>query len=168
MIKTFIERPVFTTMVIMILVVFGIRAYPQLGVDLYPEIDLPLVSVTVTYTGASPEEMETLVIKPIENRVSQVSGIKTMTSTARSGYAQTVIEFPLGTDAMAKASEVREKVASVRGKLPDDIDEPITQRVDLTAQSVISFTMASKNRSRGEIVRIIETVLKPRSTRWCA
>jgi len=162
MIKTFIERPVFTTMVIMILVVFGIRAYPQLGVDLYPEIDLPLVSVTVTYTGASPEEMETLVIKPIENRVSQVSGIKTMTSTARSGYAQTVIEFPLGTDAMAKASEVREKVASVRGKLPDDIDEPITQRVDLTAQSVISFTMASKNRSRGEIVRIIETVLKTR------
>jgi len=162
MIKAFIERPVFTTMVIMVLIVFGIRAYPKLGVDLYPEIDLPLVSVTVTYTGASPEEMETLVIKPIENRVSQVSGIKTMSSTARNGYAQTVIEFPLGTDAMAKASEVREKVASVRGRLPDDIDEPITQRVDLSAQSVVSYTLASKSRSRGEIVRIIENVLKNR------
>ena len=65
-------------MLILVLVVFGIRAYPSLGVDLYPEIDLPLVSVTVTYTGAAPEEMETLIVKPIENRVSQVAGIKTM------------------------------------------------------------------------------------------
>ena len=70
MIRQFIHRPVFTTMLILVLVVFGIRAYPSLGVDLYPEIDLPLVSVTVTYTGAAPEEMETLVVKPIENRVS--------------------------------------------------------------------------------------------------
>ena len=162
MIRNFIHRPVFTTMLIMVLVVFGIRAYPNLGVDLYPEIDLPLVSISVTYTGASPEEMETLIIKPIENRASQVSGIKTMSSTARSGYAQIVLEFPLGTDAKDKASEVREKVASVRGRLPDDIDEPVVQRVDMSAQSVVSFTLASKTRSRGEIVRLIENVIKNR------
>ena len=162
MIKQFIHRPVFTTMLILVLVVFGIRAYPNLGVDLYPEIDLPLVSVTVTYTGAAPEEMETLVVKPIENRVSQVSGIKTMSSTIREGYSQTVVEFNLGTDAKAMASEVREKVASVRGRLPDDIDEPIIQRVDITAQSVVSFTLASGSRSQGEIVRLIENVIKNR------
>lgn len=162
MIKQFIHRPVFTTMLILVLVVFGIRAYPNLGVDLYPEIDLPLVSVNVTYTGASPEEMETLVIKPIENRVSQVSGIKTMSATAREGFAQIVVEFPLGTDAKDKSSEIREKVASVRGRLPDDIDEPVVQRVDLSAQSVVSFTLASKTRSRGEIVRLIENVIKNR------
>ena len=162
MIRQFIHRPVFTTMLILVLVVFGIRAYPSLGVDLYPEIDLPLVSVTVTYTGAAPEEMETLVVKPIENRISQVSGIKTMSSTIREGYSQTVLEFNLGTDAKAMASEVREKVASVRGKLPDDIDEPIIQRVDLSAQSVVSFTLASDSRSRGEIVRLIENVIKNR------
>lgn len=162
MIKQFIHRPVFTTMLILVLVVFGIRAYPNLGVDLYPEIDLPLVSVNVTYTGASPEEMETLIIKPIENRVSQVSGIKNMSATAREGFAQIVVEFPLGTDAKDKSSEIREKVASVRGRLPDDIDEPVVQRVDLSAQSVVSFTLASKTRSRGEIVRLIENVIKNR------
>ena len=72
MIRAFIHKPVFTTMLIMVLVIFGIKDYPLLGVDMTPEIDLPLVSVSVTYTGAAPEEMETLVIKPIENRVSQV------------------------------------------------------------------------------------------------
>ncbi|MDD3396638.1 MAG: efflux RND transporter permease subunit [Acidaminococcaceae bacterium] len=162
MIKEFINRPVFTTMFILVLVVFGIRAYPSLGVDLNPEIDLPLVSVTVTYTGAAPEEMETLITKPIENRVSQVSGIKTLSSTMREGYSQTVLEFAVGTDAKEKSSEVREKVASVRGRLPDDIDEPIVQKVDLSAQSVILFTMASESRSRGEIVRLIEDVVKNR------
>ena len=83
MIRTFIQRPVFTTMFILLLVVFGIKAYPDLGVDLYPEVEYPLVSVTVTYEGAAPEEMETLITKPIENRVSQVSGIKTLSSSIR-------------------------------------------------------------------------------------
>lgn len=75
MIGTFIRRPVFTTMFVLLLVVFGIKSYPNLGVDLYPDVELPLVSVTVTYTGASPEEMETLITRPIEDRVSQVAGV---------------------------------------------------------------------------------------------
>ena len=83
MIGTFIRRPVFTTMFVLLLVVFGIKSYPNLGVDLYPDVELPLVSVTVTYTGASPEEMETLITRPIEDRVSQVAGIKTLSSTVR-------------------------------------------------------------------------------------
>ena len=65
MIGTFIKRPVFTTMFILLLVVFGIRCYPEIGVDLNPDVDLPIVSVRVTYSGASPQEMETLVTKPI-------------------------------------------------------------------------------------------------------
>ena len=81
MIGTFIKRPVFTTMFILLLVVFGIRCYPEIGVDLNPDVDLPIVSVRVTYSGASPQEMETLVTKPIENRVSQVSGINTQDAT---------------------------------------------------------------------------------------
>lgn len=88
MIGTFIRRPVFTTMFVLLLVVFGIKSYPNLGVDLYPDVELPLVSVTVTYTGASPEEMETLITRPIEDRVSQVAGIKTLSSTVR--YAKVI------------------------------------------------------------------------------
>ena len=92
MIETFIRRPVFTTMFILLLVVFGIRCYPEIGVDLNPDVDMPIVSVRVTYDGASPEEMETLITKPIENRVSQVAGYKTISSTVLEGYSETVLE----------------------------------------------------------------------------
>lgn len=156
MIGTFIKRPVFTTMFILLLVVFGIRCYPEIGVDLNPDVDLPIVSVRVTYDGASPEEMETLVTKPIENRVSQVSGIKHLSSTVLEGYSETVLEFNLGVDPQVKASEVREKVSGVRKSLPDDIDEPVTQTVDLNAQAIVAYTFSSASRSRGEIRRIIE------------
>lgn len=160
MIGTFIKRPVFTTMFILLLVVFGIRCYPEIGVDLNPDVDLPIVSVRVTYSGASPQEMETLVTKPIENRVSQVSGIKTLSSTVLEGYSETVLEFNIGVDPQVKASEVREKVASVRKALPDDIDEPVTQTVDINSRAIVAYTFASPSRSRGEIRRIVEDNIK--------
>ncbi len=160
MIATFIKRPVFTTMFILLLVVFGIRCYPEIGVDLNPDVDLPIVSVRVTYDGASPQEMETLVTKPIENRVSQVSGIKTLSSTVLEGYSETVLEFNIGVDPQVKASEVREKVSSVRKSLPDDIDEPVTQTVDLNSRPIVAYTFSSTSRSRGEIRRIIEDNIK--------
>lgn len=160
MIGTFIRRPVFTTMLILILVVFGIRCYPEMGVDLNPDVDLPFVSVRVTYTGSSPEEMETLVTKPIENRVSQVSGIKTMSSTVLEGFSETVLEFPIGVDPQVKASEVREKVNSVRKRLPDDIDEPTVQTVDLSARPIVALVFSSETRSRSEIRRFIEDNFK--------
>ena len=160
MIGTFIRRPVFTTMFVLLLVVFGIKSYPNLGVDLYPDVELPLVSVTVTYTGASPEEMETLITRPIEDRVSQVAGIKTLSSTVREGYSQTTLEFELGVDPREMASEVREKVASVRRRLPDDIDEPVVQRFDISSQSIAAFTFASDSRSREETRKIVEDVVK--------
>ena len=160
MIGTFIKRPVFTTMFILLLVVFGIRCYPEIGVDLNPDVDLPIVSVRVTYSGASPEEMETLVTKRIENRVSQVSGIKTLSSTVLEGYSETVLEFNIGVDPQQKASEEREKVASVRRALPDDIDEPVTQTVDLNSRSIVAYTFSSASRTRGEIRRIVEDSIK--------
>ena len=76
MIETFIRRPVFTTMFILLLVVFGIRCYPEIGVDLNPDVDMPIVSVRVTYDGASPEEMETLITKPIETASARLQAIK--------------------------------------------------------------------------------------------
>ncbi len=155
MIETFIKRPVFTTMFILVLVVFGLWSYPDLGVDLYPDVELPMVAVTVTYEGTAPEEMETLVTKPIENRISQVSGIKTITSTIREGFSQTVLEFELGTDPRQMASEVREKVAGVRRRLPDDIDEPVVQRFDTSSQAIASYAFSSETRSTGEIRRLL-------------
>ncbi len=160
MIETFIKRPVFTTMFILVLVVFGIRSYPELGVDLYPDVDLPLVGVTVTYEGTAPEEMETLITKPIENRISQVSGIKTITSTIREGFSQTVLEFEIGVDPKAMASEVREKVATVRRRLPDDIDEPTVQNFDTSSQPIAAYTFASDVRSPQEVRRLVDDLVK--------
>ncbi|MBQ0067215.1 MAG: efflux RND transporter permease subunit, partial [Phascolarctobacterium sp.] len=96
MIHTFISRPVFTTMFVLMLVVFGIRCYPELGLDMNPDVDIPIVTVRVTYEGASPEEMETLITKPIENRVSQVASIKTLSPSVLEGFSETVLEFEQG------------------------------------------------------------------------
>ncbi|MCQ2331528.1 MAG: efflux RND transporter permease subunit, partial [Paludibacteraceae bacterium] len=147
-------------MFILLLVVFGIKSYPELGVDLNPDVDLPIVSVTVTYDGASPSEMETLITKRLENRVSQVAGIKSLTSTVKEGYSQTVMEFEIGTDPQQKASEVREKVTAVRRFLPDDIDEPVTQTVDLNSRPIVAFALASDSRHRNEVRRIVEDNIK--------
>ncbi|MEG6585540.1 efflux RND transporter permease subunit [Dendrosporobacter sp. 1207_IL3150] len=160
MINTFIKRPVFTTMIVMLLVVFGLSAYPSLGIDLYPDIDFPIVNVTVTYTGASPEEMESLVTKPIEDAVSSVAGIKTLSSVSREGISQVTLEFEFGTNPKLAANEVREKVASVRKRLPDQVDEPVVQRYDITAQSIVYFSLSSDSRSRGEIRKLAVDVVK--------
>ncbi|SMD06369.1 efflux RND transporter permease subunit [Sporomusa malonica] len=160
MIDVFIKRPVFTTMLVMLLVVFGLNAYPSLGIDLYPDVEYPLVLVNVTYTGASPEEMESLITKPIEDAVSSVAGIKTLSSVSREGVSQTTIEFELGTNPKMVANDVREKVAGVRRRLPEQIDEPVVQRYDITAQSILTFSLASDTRQRGEIRKIAEDVVK--------
>ncbi|MFC2469150.1 MAG: efflux RND transporter permease subunit, partial [Negativicutes bacterium] len=159
MIETFIKRPVFTTMFIMVLVVFGIQSYPSLGIDLYPDVDLPMVSIRVYYEGTAPEEMETLVTKPIENRVSQISGIKTITSTIREGFSQTTLEFDIGVDPRQMASEVREKVASIRKRLPDDIDEPMVERYDAASRPVAVYSFSSTLRSPGEVRRLLQDVV---------
>lgn len=159
MIETFIKRPVFTTMLVFVLVVFGLWSYPDLGVDLYPDVEHPMVAVTVTYEGTAPEEMETLITKPIENRISQVSGIKTITSNIREGFSQTMLEFEIGTDPRQMAAEVREKVAGVRSHLPDGITEPVVQRFDIASQAVMNITFSSNERSTGEIRRILNDVV---------
>lgn len=159
-IATFIKRPVFTFMLVMLLVVFGVKAYPGLGIDLNPDVDFPIVSVNVTYPGASPEEMESLVTKPIEDAVSSLSGIKNLSSVTRQGSSQTTIEFEFGTDPKLAANEVREKIAAVRKRLPDQVTEPVVQRFDITAQAIAYFSLASDSRSPGEIRKLATDVVK--------
>jgi HAE1 family hydrophobic/amphiphilic exporter-1 len=160
--RTFIRRPVFTTMLVFVLVVFGLSALPRLGIDLMPDVDFPLVAVVVNWNGASPAEMENLVTKPIEDAVSSVAGIKTITSISREGISQVVIEFVLGTDPRMAAADVREKVGGIRKGLPDQIDEPVTQRFDITASPVVYFSLASDQRPRGELRKIADDIVKER------
>lgn len=160
MVDIFIKRPVFTTMIVMLLVVFGLGAYPSLGIDLNPDVEYPIVNVSITYTGASPEEIESLITKPVEDAVSSVSGIKSLSSVSREGASQVTLEFEFGTNPKLAANEVREKVAGVRKRLPDQIDEPVVQRFDITAQSIVYFSLASDTRNRGEIRKLAIDVIK--------
>ena len=159
-IAVFIKRPVFTTMLVLLLVVFGLGSYPALGIDLNPEVDFPLVSISVSFSGASPEEMESLVTKPIEDAISSLSGIKNLSSVTREGNSQITLEFEFGTDPKLAANEVREKVASVRKRLPDQADEPVIQRFDMSAQPIVYFSLASDTRSVGEIRKLAADVVK--------
>ncbi|HWR42879.1 efflux RND transporter permease subunit [Sporomusa sp.] len=159
-IATFIRRPVFTVMLVMLLVVFGLKAYPSLGIDLNPDVDFPIVTVSVSYSGASPEEVESLITKPIEDAVSSLSGIKNLSSVTREGVSQVVIEFEFGTNPKLAANEVREKVATVRKRLPDQIDEPVIQRFDIGAQAVVFMSLSSDTKSPGEIRKLAVDVVK--------
>lgn len=159
-IATFIKRPVFTLMLVLLLVVFGLRAYPTLGIDLNPDVDFPIVSVSVSFAGASPEEMESLITKPIEDSVSSLSGIKNLSSVTKEGVSQTTIEFEFGTDPKLAANDVREKIAGVRKRLPDGIDEPVVQRFDISAQAIATFSLSSDTRSPGELRKIATDIVK--------
>lgn len=160
MIGVFIKRPVFTLMLVLVLVVFGLQSFPKLGVDLNPDVDMPMVSITATMTGASPQEMETLITMPIEDAVSSLAGIQSLSSTVREGVSRTQIEFAYGTDSKLAANEVREKVAIAKKKLPDGIDEPIVQRFDLSAQPIGIYSVSSAERSVGELRKLAEDRIK--------
>ena len=127
---TSIKRPVFATMVIMALVIFGLVSYPEIGVDLFPKVDFPIVSVTTVLKGASPEVVDIDVTDRIEEAVNTINGVKTITSTSSEGFSNMIVEFKLERDIDLAIQDVREQIAAVRRNLPKDIDEPVIQKVN--------------------------------------
>ncbi|MEO3431714.1 efflux RND transporter permease subunit [Inquilinus sp. CAU 1745] len=138
-----IERPVFSTVMSLLMVLIGVVAFDRLTVREYPNIDEPVVSVTTTYTGASPEIVESQVTQIIEGSVAGIAGIETITSTSRSESSRITINFSLDTDPDVAASDVRDRVGRVRGQLPDEIEEPIIAKVEADAQPVIFMVLTS-------------------------
>ena len=128
-----IQRPIFTAMLVTAPIVLGLASYPRLGVELFPNVDLPLVTVTTTLRGASVEEMETGVTKPIEEIVNTVSGIEQLRSTTKEGISQLTIEFALGKNGAVAAQEVDAKVRTILSQLPEGTDAPIIDKFALDA-----------------------------------
>lgn len=146
-----IERPVFSTVMSLLMVLIGVVAFDRLTVREYPNIDEPVVSVTTTYTGASPEIVESQVTQILEGSVAGIAGIETITSSSRSESSRITIKFSLETDPDVAASEVRDRVGRVRGQLPDEIDEPIIAKVEADAQPVIFMVLTSDRLSPLEL-----------------
>ena len=151
--RTSINQPVFATMVMLALVVLGVFSYRLLPVEQMPEINMPRVFISVPYPGASPEAIESDVIKPIENVVNSVDGVKNLFGTAREGVALLEIEFRLDTDIAVAAQEVRDKVAQIRSSLPRDIRDPTISRAtnDTTQGPVVALVVYSDKRSLREV-----------------
>lgn len=140
-----IKQPIFITMVIVALVVVGVLSYSRLGVDLMPDISLPIVAVTIANPGVGPEEMESQVSKPIEDVLSTINGVDKINSTSAEGVSVILVTFVLEKDAQLAATEVREKVAAIRNTLPREIIEPIINKFDPSASPIISFAILSKS-----------------------
>lgn len=123
-IKVFITRPVFTAMLIASVVVFGIFAYPKIGVDQFPEIDFPVVTVTTILPGADPGSVERDVSDPLEEAINTLSGLETLKSVNVESVSQIIVMFDLDKPVDIAAQEVRDKVQSTLHKLPSNIDQP--------------------------------------------
>ncbi len=136
-----IKRPVMMTMVISVFVVIGLFSLGRLGIDFMPDIDLPFVTIQTIYPGAGPEEIETLINKPIEEEVSSVNGVKNVTSMAMEGVSFVFIEFQLGEDVNFRAIDVQDKVDGIRMYLPDDIEEPVVQKFEFGSMPIIELSL---------------------------
>jgi len=138
-----IKRPTFIVAVVAVMMVVGLISFSRLGVDMFPDVTFPVVSVVTPYRGAGPAEIETLVSKPMEEELSSISGIKHMNSTNQDGVSIIWVEFVLGTDSKYAAQQVRDKVASARAKLPREIDESTIRRFDPADNSVLRLTLSA-------------------------
>ena len=141
--KVSIKRPVFLTCLIILMLAVGWMSMRKLPVDLFPNINFPIVTVTTIYPGSGPNEIETNISKVIEDEVSNISGIKTVRSVSREGASQVIVEFNLETDIKYAEQQVRDRVASAKRKLPTDAKEPTIRRISPSDQPVAVVTLTA-------------------------
>lgn len=155
-----IDRPVFTTMMTIAACVLGALALDRLTIDLFPKFNLPIVVVTTPYPGASPEEVEAQVTRPIEEAIASISNVDQVRSWSRDSVSTVLVQFEIETDMRQGSSDVRDAVALIRGKLPRDVREPVVARFDPTAFPVLAYTVSS-TRNPLETRRLVEDVVQP-------
>ena len=157
-----IKRPVFATVMSLMLVLLGIISYQRLAVREYPNIDAPVVSVRTVYPGASAEIIESQVTKPLEDALSGIEGIRTLKSVNREEVSQITIEFTLERDTDASANDVRDRVARTRGILPEDVKEPVVAKIEADAQAIIWIAFSSEKHDALEITDHASRYVKDR------
>lgn len=154
-----INRPVFATMVIAAMIVFGVICYTAIGVDQFPNVDFPFVTVMTVLRGGSPETMELKVTDKIEEAVGTINGIKNLRSVSLENISQVIIEFELNKNVDIAAQEVRDKISRVRSELPTDIDEPIIEKLDIGAAPIMNMVLSSE-RSIKDTTKYAKDVVK--------
>ncbi len=156
-----VRRPVFAWVLVLSLTVVGLFAFGQLGVDRFPNVDVPTISVTTRLPGAAPEQIETEVTDKIEESVNTISAIDTLSSTSSEGISQVVVSFKLEKDADIAAQEVRDRVNRVMPQLPRTVLQPTVEKLDFTAAPVITVAVTADKPVR-DITEFADRVLRRR------
>jgi HAE1 family hydrophobic/amphiphilic exporter-1 len=153
---TAIKKPVLTIVAMLSCVVFGIVALTQLDTDEFPEIDAPVVVVSIPYPGASPDTVERELIDPIEEQIAGISGIDRMRSNSLDSFATIIVEFDFGKDPRLATQEIRDKISAIRNDLPTEMEEPVLTQFDPADQPIMSLTLSSPGLSGGELTRLVD------------
>jgi HAE1 family hydrophobic/amphiphilic exporter-1 len=156
-----IRRAVFATMLIAALMVFGLFSLPRIGVELFPNVEFPVITTTVIYPGADPETMESKVADPIEEALQSLSGVKRMTSRNYEGVTSVILEFELEVDGNLALQDVRDKVTAIERELPRGIDPPVIQKFNTGAAPVLSVALSGDLPIR-ELTKIAKDQVKQR------
>ena len=146
-----IKRPVLATVMSLLIVLIGVISFLRLTVREYPKIDTPVVSVRTVYKGASPQVIESQVTQPLEDSISGIEGVKSIKSVSREEVSQITVEFVLEREVDAAANDVRDRVSRVRGRLPDEVEEPIIAKIEADAQAILWLRLYSDQHPALEI-----------------
>ncbi|MCF0221271.1 MAG: efflux RND transporter permease subunit [Fibrobacter sp.] len=163
MIKASIYKPITMLMVILTVVVFGIYTYTMMVVDLMPKFEVPVVTGVVVYSGASPEEIETTIVKPIEEQVELVDGIDYVQAMCMENYGIIIAMFNMGVNVDVAANDVRAKIEQVSMNFPDAAQSPIISKVDVNAQAIVNFSFTGPASST-DLRQMAEDDIEPRLT----
>ncbi|MFZ2631556.1 MAG: efflux RND transporter permease subunit [Desulfosalsimonadaceae bacterium] len=157
-----IKRPVFAAVLMLALVTLGIFSYRRLSIDMWPDVEFPVVTITTVLEGAAPETIEREVSRRIEETVNTIPGVKHVQSISRESVSLVVVEFHLEMEIDDVAQDVRTKVSAIRGDLPQDIEEPIIQKMDVTNMPLVSLALRSKSIGPRELTLMIDKKIKHR------
>src|ERR1044071_5541491 len=157
-----IRRPVFASMTSAALVLFGVVGYKQLAVREFPDVDPPIVSVSVSLRGASPQVMESAITDVLEEQLASLEGLRTMTSSSSEQSSNITLEFNLDRPIEDAAQDVRDIVSRVRGRLPQEIEEPVVNKQDADARPMMFIGLQSDHRDLLQLSEIADRIVKPR------
>src|SRR5690554_2506435 len=157
-----IKRPVLSIVMSIFIVIIGLIGYTFLGVRDYPSVDMPIISVSTTYTGADADVIETQITEPLEQAINGIPGIRSISSSSRDGRSSITVEFDLEVDLETAANDVRDKVAGAQRRLPQDAEPPTVSKADADAQPIFSITIRSDSRSLIDLTEYAEVNFKER------
>lgn len=155
-----IKRPIFITCIVTLMMIMGLFSIKKMAVDMFPNVTFPIVFVQTIYKGASPVDVEKLIVKPIEDELGSLSGLKTMSATAAETVGYVILEFNLGTDIKDAEQQVRQRLNNILNKLPKEMDNPIIRRFDPSDQAVIRLAILS-DMDPAKTFDVVDEFVKP-------